>query len=74
MGLVNVVSISVPGFPGPNRTLATLAEVPGASRHIVLADTRRGGPQTRFILSYLDHQRPRAIILGGFARRRNGGR
>jgi glycosyltransferase involved in cell wall biosynthesis len=64
----DVVSISVPGFPGPNRTLATLAEVTGASRHVVLADTRRGGPQTRFILGYLDSRRPRAIILGGWSR------
>src|SRR5262245_47329751 len=66
-GEPDIVSICVPGFPGPTRTLATAAEVTGASRHIVLADTRRGGPQTRFILSYLREVRPRAVILGAWS-------
>jgi len=63
----DVVSICVPGFPGPNRMLATVAEVTGACRHIVLADSRRGGPETRFIRDYIDDTRPRAVILGGWS-------
>jgi hypothetical protein len=62
-----IVSICVSGFPGPNRTLTTLAEVSGMVRHLVLADARSGGPQAQFLMHHLETIRPRTVIFGGWS-------
>lgn len=62
-----IVSICVPAFAGTNQTLASLAQVSGLVRHLVLADARPHGPQTRFLMAHLKASRPKAVIFGGWS-------
>ncbi len=62
-----IMSLSVTGFPGTNRTLTTLAQLSGLVRHLALSDERPGGRQARFAMAHIEATRPRTVILGGWS-------
>jgi hypothetical protein len=63
-----IASVCVAAFPGPNRTLAWLAEASGLVRHFALADERPGGRQAKFLMAHLETIHPQIVIFGGWSR------
>jgi glycosyltransferase involved in cell wall biosynthesis len=64
---IDILTFCVKGFPGTNRSLVNLEKNTGLSRHFILANSDKGGPEIKFFVDYLKHKNPRLILFGGWS-------